>query len=289
MVARLSIDVASRRILAAEGAMDLLAFYPSPVTRGESCRDSLPNFADLVGASIDATLVASIRAAIGRERGCYHLTSLVLAAVPVILSAVEEPEPRSEPRSRIVEISAASAGERRVRFHALLYDRRAPRDLRRARLAFTVGADEMILHDVDAQAAPSLASHRAAAAALADLPLLAGFARGALERLRTLPGTTDPTWRWRSAPSRHRPSCTCPSRASSRPPVKQTALSRPAGCGGSADHSNRCRPAGSAPTTDRFPSAPTATSADSKFAIGRGSVGLGWMLRAAGQRALVAT
>ena len=191
MAARLSIDVAARRILAAEAAMDLLAFYPSPVTRGESCRDSLPNFADLVGASIDATLVASIRAAIGRERGCYHLTSLVLAAVPVILSAVEEPEPRSEPRSRIVEISAASAGERRVRFHALLYDRRGPRDLRRARLAFTVGVDEMILRDVEAQAAPNLASHRAAAAALADLPLLAGFARGALERLRTLPGTTE--------------------------------------------------------------------------------------------------
>jgi hypothetical protein len=191
MEARLAIDVAARRIRAAEGAMPLAAFSPSPTTQGESCRDSLPNFASLVGAAVDATLVGSIRAAIGRERGCYHLTSLVLAAVPVILSAVEEPEPGTEPRSRIVEISAASAGEGRVRFHALLYDRRAPRDLRRARLAFTANFEEMLLRDVAAHAAPRLTSHAAAAAALTGLPLLAGFARAALERLRALPDATE--------------------------------------------------------------------------------------------------
>jgi hypothetical protein len=191
MNARLSIDVTARRITAAAGAMPLPAFYPSPTTRGESCRDSLPNFATLVGASIDASLVASIRTAIGRERGCYHLTSLVLAAVPLMISAVEEPEPRAEPRSRVIEISASAAGGRSVRFHALLYDRRSPRDLRRARLAFTANADEMRLADVTAQGSPDLASRTDAAAALTGVPLLAGFARSALERLKPLAHAED--------------------------------------------------------------------------------------------------
>ncbi|MBM4265464.1 MAG: DUF2889 domain-containing protein [Deltaproteobacteria bacterium] len=191
MSARLSVDVAARRVAAAEGAMALPAFHPSPITRGETCRDILPNFADLVGAPIDEKLVASIRSAIGRERGCYHLTSLVLAAVPVILSAVEEPEPRSEPRSRVVEISASSAGERKVRFHALLWERRAPGDLRRARLAFTATNDEMKLRDVVACAVPDLEPHAESAAALTDVPLFAGFARAALERLGSLAGTDE--------------------------------------------------------------------------------------------------
>jgi hypothetical protein len=191
MNARIALDVGARRIVAAEGAMALLAFYPSPLTRGESCRDSLPNFADLVGAAIDETLVASIRGAIGRERGCYHLTSLVLAAVPLLLSAVERPEPRSEPRSRTIELAATAAGGRRVRFHGLLYDRFSPRDLRRARLAFTVAFEQMLLADVSCDAAPDLGKHPSAAQALVGLPLLGGFARGAMERLRPLTGTAE--------------------------------------------------------------------------------------------------
>jgi hypothetical protein len=191
MNARLGIDVAARRIVAAEGAMPLPAFYPSAETRGETCRDSLANFADLVGARIDASLVGSIRAAIGRERGCYHLTSLVLAAVPLLLSAARDPEPRDEPRSRTIELAASAAGGRRVRFHGLLYDRFAPRDLRRARLAFTVAFEEMVLADVTADAAPDLAKHPAAAAALVGLPLLGGFARGAMERLHPLAETAE--------------------------------------------------------------------------------------------------
>lgn len=191
MTARIAVDVAARRIVAAEGAMALLAFYPSPLTRGQSCRDSLPNFVDLVGATVDATLVASIRNAIGRERGCYHLTSLVLAAVPLLLSAVDQPEPRGEPRSRTIELAATAAGGRRVRFHGLLYDRFAPRDLRRARLAFTVAFEEMVLAEVSADAAPGLAKHTGAAGALAGLPLLGGFARGAMERLGPLADTSE--------------------------------------------------------------------------------------------------
>src|SRR5262245_19493631 len=90
MSARFAVDAQGRAILEASGTMTLAAFDGTPDTGFQSCRDILPNIAGLAGAAIDAELVAAKRRAIGRERGCYHLGTLITACAPVLQRIARE-------------------------------------------------------------------------------------------------------------------------------------------------------------------------------------------------------
>jgi hypothetical protein len=191
MSAQLRLDLRTGRVEAASGAMALPAFQGSATTRFEGCRDVLPNLGNLAGLDAGGDLASGIRAAIGRERGCYHLSTLVLAMAPLLRAALREPEPRDARFERTIELTACEAGEGRVRLHGLLVEQRGAAEPRRARLAWCVDAGEMKLRGVLAEAAPQLAPRRDAAAALEGLPLFGGFARAALERLGGLAGAEE--------------------------------------------------------------------------------------------------
>jgi hypothetical protein len=191
MSARLVLDVRSGRVEAASGAMALPAFPGTATTRFEGCRDVLPNLAGLAGLAANGDLSAGIRAAIGRERGCYHLTTLVLAMAPLLRAALREPEPRDARFERAIELTACEAGSGQVRLHGLLVERRGAGEPRRARLAWGVDPGEMKLRRVVAEAAPELAPAPEVATALEGVPLFGGFARTALERLEPLAGAEE--------------------------------------------------------------------------------------------------
>ncbi len=191
MSAHLVLDVRTGRIEAASGAMALPAFPGTATTRFEGCRDVLPNLAGLAGLAAAGDLVAGIRAAIGRERGCYHLSTLVLAMAPLLRAALREPEPRDARFERAIELTACETGAGRVRLHGLLFEKRGQGQPRRARLAWGVDPGEMKLRQVVAEAAPELAPAPEAAAALEGVPLFGGFARAALERLGPLAGADE--------------------------------------------------------------------------------------------------
>jgi hypothetical protein len=53
-----------------------VAFEPSPVTRGESCRDPIGNVAALAGARLDDGWARRVGSTIGGVRGCSHLLTL---------------------------------------------------------------------------------------------------------------------------------------------------------------------------------------------------------------------
>lgn len=175
MAADLVLDVTRGTIAAAEGRMDKAAFDPTPATAFEACRDVLPNVADLVGLSLDGDLAGAIRRAIGRERGCYHLTNLCLAMAPVVARATREPAPLRH----TIEVTAHEADSPRVRFTGTLAD--DPQS--RARLTFTVDPRDFLIADVDAADAPDCRPASAIAAALTGAALVGGFARVVVERL----------------------------------------------------------------------------------------------------------
>jgi len=61
-----------------------VAFEPSAITRGESCRDPAQRLADLAGTALDAEAAGRLMEAYGGPRGCSH--ALVLARL--VLSAL---------------------------------------------------------------------------------------------------------------------------------------------------------------------------------------------------------
>jgi len=191
MSARLELDVASGRFSAASGAMALPAFRGSAATAFESCRDTLPNLAGLQGVAVDGTLVASVRAAIGRERGCYHLTNLVLSMLPVARAAAAGGVAAEAGLTRNLEIAVTELAPGAVRFHGLLYEREDAVRERRARLAFEVQRSEMRLARVSAERAPDLAPAPDLAAALEGAALLAGFSAVAQQRLGAAANATE--------------------------------------------------------------------------------------------------
>lgn len=61
-------DVAAR--------MDVVPFEPSEFTRGEGCRQILPNTLRLVGLSLDGRYAEEVFERFGGPNGCFHLSSL---------------------------------------------------------------------------------------------------------------------------------------------------------------------------------------------------------------------
>jgi len=180
MSAHFAVNAAGRTIAEARGEMALAAFDGSPDTGFQSCRDILPNVADLAGAPIDAELVAAVRRAVGRERGCYHLGTLILAAVPVLQRIAGERPAPGERLGRELVLDASDLGNGHTRFDGSLRDWRDGAPERRARLAFSVSHADPRAQGVLAPGAPEVAAR------LEGAPLEQGFAREALARLAGL-------------------------------------------------------------------------------------------------------
>jgi hypothetical protein len=182
MSAQFTVDAAGRANAGARGAMALAAFDGTPDTGFQSCRDILPNIAELAGLPIDADLVAAMRRTVGRERGCYHLSTLILATAPVLQRIAAERAGPAEGLGRELVLDALDIGGGVTRFDGSLRDWRDGADDASARLAFSVSQADPRALDVIAPGAPAVAAR------LEGASLEAGFAREALTRLAGVPG-----------------------------------------------------------------------------------------------------
>jgi hypothetical protein len=66
----------ARTLDALEARQPSVAFEPSAVTRGESCRDPIDRVRDLAGTSLDEGFTRRLGDAIGGPRGCSHVLTL---------------------------------------------------------------------------------------------------------------------------------------------------------------------------------------------------------------------
>ena len=176
MSADFQVDVAAGRIQHASGAMSLAAFDGTPDTRFEGCRDILPNLAELSGLALDDGLVAGIRQAIGRERGCYHLTTLVLATAPVLRALPVRPLAPDDSWHRALSLSGSVLRSHRYRFEGEIRDERPHPGSGSVRLGFEVETRRMRLVEVVVERGSARARDTDAEALLAGMSLAAGFA-----------------------------------------------------------------------------------------------------------------
>jgi hypothetical protein len=70
------LDPATLELLSIEVAQPSVAFEPSAVTAGESCRDPAPRLQALVGARLDDGFARRLGSEIGGTRGCTHVLTL---------------------------------------------------------------------------------------------------------------------------------------------------------------------------------------------------------------------
>lgn len=83
---RLEAEVArsTERVLRLEAAQPVVAFEPSALTRGESCRDIAGGMTALAGACLDTSWSRRVSEASGGPRGCSHLVTLAQLLGPTI-------------------------------------------------------------------------------------------------------------------------------------------------------------------------------------------------------------
>jgi hypothetical protein len=84
------VDPATARVESIAAAQPNVAFEPTAVSEGESCRDPVGRVEALTGATMDAGWAKRLSAEIGGPRGCSHvltLAQLVGATVPTALAA----------------------------------------------------------------------------------------------------------------------------------------------------------------------------------------------------------
>lgn len=76
MEIRATIERGERRVLAIDAAQPTVAFEPSALSEGESCRDPIAAIRALVGAHLGAEWVGRVGDALGGPRACFHLFTL---------------------------------------------------------------------------------------------------------------------------------------------------------------------------------------------------------------------
>jgi hypothetical protein len=183
MSARLGIDMLRKEVVAASGEMARCPFAGSEETRFEGCRDTLPNLANLVGTTVDDSLAHSIRAAIGRQLGCYHLTSALIATAPVLVRLVRDrPAPELTCKRRMI-LEGFDGGSGSLGFRGVLEDTDSTGSTDELRLSFAIDLHDMALRDVAAEASRNGSACADAASHLDGLRLMAGFSRSASARL----------------------------------------------------------------------------------------------------------
>jgi hypothetical protein len=100
------VDPATARLDALAAAQPHVAFEPSAVTQGESCRDPIGRVAGLVGLTLDATWPRRLAAEIGGPRGCSHVLTLAQLAGSTVAWAL------ARDRERFGATPARRPGER---------------------------------------------------------------------------------------------------------------------------------------------------------------------------------
>jgi DUF2889 family protein len=88
------VDPTVPRLDTVAAAQPNVAFEPSAVTGGESCRDPIRRIEALAGAALDADFARRLGAEIGGNRGCSHLLTLAqLTASTVAWALAHDPVP----------------------------------------------------------------------------------------------------------------------------------------------------------------------------------------------------
>lgn len=78
------VDRATGTVRRLDARMPSVAFEPSALTRGESCRDVAGGVAALAGARVDGGWAATVGTAIGGPRGCSHVLTLAQLLGPTV-------------------------------------------------------------------------------------------------------------------------------------------------------------------------------------------------------------
>ena len=101
----LEVDLESARIERLATAQPTVAFEPTPLSGGDSCRDPAPRLQALVGERLDGGFVRRLGSVFGGPLGCSHLLTLAQlmgASVPRFLALAPEPAARA-PGDRIAK------------------------------------------------------------------------------------------------------------------------------------------------------------------------------------------
>ena len=162
--------------------MALAAFDGTPDTRFDGCRDILPNLGDLAGLAVDDGLVAGIRRAIGRARGCYHLSTLVLTSASLLREVARGSLSPEASWTRRLTLSGSEVRPGRYRFQGEILDERPKSGPSPVRLLFEVEAREMELRDVAVSRGDPAEADRESETLLQGMSLAAGFAPKLLAR-----------------------------------------------------------------------------------------------------------
>jgi hypothetical protein len=101
-----AVDPATARLDAITAAQPSVAFEPSAVTAGESCRDPVGRVTGLAGATLDASWPGRLSTEIGGPRGCSHLLTLAQLLGSTVAGAI------AEDRARFGDRPARRPGER---------------------------------------------------------------------------------------------------------------------------------------------------------------------------------
>jgi hypothetical protein len=98
------VEPASARLESLAGVQPSVAFEPSALTQGESCRDPIGRLQALVGTPLDLGAARRWLAEIGGPRGCTHLLTLGQLLASTVARALE--------RERTCEAGPRRTGER---------------------------------------------------------------------------------------------------------------------------------------------------------------------------------
>lgn len=101
------VDPATRVLDSIVADQRSVAFEPTALTEGESCRDPIGRVAGLAGTSLDGGWGRRIAAEIGGPRGCSHLLTLFQLLASTVATALE--------RDRLRDVRAWRPGERMFR------------------------------------------------------------------------------------------------------------------------------------------------------------------------------
>lgn len=187
MLLRGVLDRASATIESIIAEQPCVAFEPSAVTRGESCRDAIGRIATLAGARLDDDYGRRVSAAAGGPRGCCHMSVLAHFAGSALRRGLAHDQARHGPRP------AWRAGER-IFCSDLIADGSETAD---GRLALAVQLSELYLAPAPAVARPMdrLAGHREVRILVeADFPSFEIVRIEAAERWRASEGIEQTEW-----------------------------------------------------------------------------------------------
>ncbi len=166
---------ASRTIRQVDTRMQTIPFEKGPQTRGEGCRDILPGFQKLVGATLDASYALRVNELIGGPFGCFHILSL---AQCLPLAVGEVADHHHEPVEREMRITALGSDSPLLGMRGALRDEAAS-GAQTAELFVRIDPKRFVIAD-------------SPVAGLAGLSITKGFTRNALDVLEKAGGAFAP-------------------------------------------------------------------------------------------------